>query len=138
MNIIRSYKAMDIEEAVQNRFPRTCQRLRRFRPYDPAHLDAILDNLSPGHQHTLHAFPGLRVGDFQVGPRFLRISLGPVGIEVFRESDGGLRSMRVLEKGMLIRYYYDLVMAGYKAAEIELELAEKYPPAEVDRGSRRP
>lgn len=122
---------------LQSEFPQAAGRLRRFRPYGRAELDKLLEvPVDIGPQITLHAFPGLRIGDHTVPPKFLRVSRCQAGIEVFRESDSGLKSVRLLTREEIIRFYYDLVWAGYRQAEDELTLNSTYPPAIV-RGIRK-
>jgi len=127
----------ELQAFLETKFPMTTGRLRRFRPYGRSELEALLGvAVEPGPQVTLHAFPGLRIGDHQVPPKFLRVSRGQIGTEVFRESDSGIKNVRILSKDEIVQYYYDLVVAGYTQAELELTLNSDFPPAIV-RGLKR-
>ncbi len=126
-----------VERSVRSLFPLTCRRLTRFRPYGRPEIDELLRMTKPGHQHTLHAFPGLRVGDGQVPPRFLRITVGPLGLEVFRETDSGVKHLRVMKPEDVCRFYYELVYFGYATAEMDLQLFERFPSVDNGRGGRR-
>lgn len=129
--------ADEVERAVKALWPLTCTRLKRFRPYGRSELNELIKLAKPGHQHTLHAFPGVRVGDGQVPPRFLRVSLGPVGLEVFRETDSGVKHLRIMKPDEICQFYYELVYYGYSSAEMELQLFDRFPSADNGRGGRR-
>lgn len=120
----------EFHKGLEAQFPRACQRLKRFKPLDRESFNVIVKTCQahPGEQYTLHAFPGLRVGDAAIPPKFIRIARGAAGIEAFREGDQGVKNLRSMKPDELMRFYYDLVIAGLMQAENELHLNEIYPP----------
>ena len=125
------FDKIGVEAYFLEHYPRLASVLGSFRLMGADEILNILDNLQPGVQITLHAFPGQQFsGNAYAFPRFLRVE-GVDGSEQFRVTrEKAIRDRlpALMQKDEIVEYYYELADVTFLQAEEEIRWGAMWPP----------
>lgn len=125
------FDKIGVEAYFLEHYPRLGSVMGSFRLMGADEILNVLDNLQPGVQITLHAFPGQQLsGNAYAFPRFLRVE-GVDGSELFRVTrEKAIRDRlpSLMQKDEIVEYYYELADVTFLQAEEEIRWVAMWPP----------